>query len=56
MSNRSKLVVLIAFVIGVAIGFWVRGQLQVDRCLDAGGRWSEARGICEGPIELLTDP
>lgn len=53
MSNRSKLVVVIAFVAGVAVGFWLHGWLQIDRCLDAGGRWSEGRGICEGPIEVL---
>ena len=56
MSNRAKLVIGIAFAVGAASGFWGRGQLQVDRCLDAGGRWSEARGICEGPVEVLGEP
>lgn len=54
MSNRAKL--LIAFVVGAVVGTWVRGQVQIDRCLDAGGRWSEARGICEGPVEILDEP
>lgn len=31
-------------VIGV---FWLPGFLEVDRCLDYGGRWSPAYNICE---------
>ncbi len=35
-----------------AIGYWFRGFMAEDGCLDAGGRWSEVYGFCE---RLLTE-
>ena len=32
----------------IALGLWLRGQLEVDRCLDAGGRWKAEAAVCEG--------
>lgn len=31
----------------VAAGLWVRQFLQVDGCLDSGGRWNYDDSICE---------
>lgn len=31
----------------LAGGLWLRLQLQIDRCLDAGGRWNDDYDECE---------
>jgi hypothetical protein len=31
----------------VLLGPWLKNQLDIDRCLDSGGRWSYERGSCE---------
>jgi len=35
-------------VLGLALGWWLRGFRAVDSCLDAGGRWEQRGGYCEG--------
>jgi hypothetical protein len=39
-------------VAAAALAAWLgsaaRGCLEVDRCLDAGGRWDDASGSCDG--------
>jgi hypothetical protein len=48
MSRRSTvLLVLIGAAIGMLLGYWFRGFLDRDKCLDAGGRWNVERGFCE---------
>lgn len=29
------------------LGFWARGLLSIDNCLDNGGRWNYQNGNCE---------
>lgn len=36
---------LLATLVGATV--FIRGCLQIDRCLDAGGRWNDAAGACE---------
>jgi hypothetical protein len=31
----------------VAGGLWLRRQIQIDSCLDAGGRWNYVSDECE---------
>jgi hypothetical protein len=41
---------LFVFVVGVALvaGFlWARRQIQVDTCLDSGGRFDNESGRCD---------
>lgn len=53
MRGRRGIVVaaLVALVVGLVAGWWIRGQMQIDGCLDAGGRWIHERGFCEGRLE-----
>ena len=49
MSARRCLVgilVLVAVGLGAA---WLYQQLEIDRCLDTGGRWQYENGLCEQP-------
>ena len=31
-----------------AAGWFLRGELAIDACLDRGGRWERAGGFCVG--------
>ena len=47
--TRIQLGVLALLVLAaIGGGFWIRRYMQVDRCLDAGGRWDYGRSYCEG--------
>ena len=34
-------------VLLIALAFWLKGYLAVDKCLDNGGRWNYKNGVCE---------
>jgi hypothetical protein len=52
MSSRIQTVtIVLAFVIGGILGFLVRGELVIDRCLDSGGRWNAVLGHCEKYVQ-----
>ena len=38
-------------VLGLLGGWWLRGCLAVDSCLDAGGAWEDRGGYCVGAPE-----
>jgi hypothetical protein len=46
--NRLKLLILlivfIAFTFAIRYAYW---QIQIDRCLDRGGRWDYVNDVCE---------
>jgi hypothetical protein len=39
---------VVGLLAGLAFGWWVRGQSDVDACLDAGGRWEGRGSYCVG--------
>ncbi len=44
-----KLVLVVSVVVALlAGGLWFRRQVQIDTCLDAGGRWDSVDQECEG--------
>jgi len=45
--NKKYLFLGITVVIFIA-GFWLRGQLQIDSCLDNGGKWDYEKKECIG--------
>jgi hypothetical protein len=47
MRARALFFVL-ALAAAFALGFWFKGFLLVDRCLDHGGRWNQQDATCEG--------
>jgi hypothetical protein len=44
---KHVLIACVAVVLLVAFGVWVKGCLDVDWCLDHGGRWNYEGGRCE---------
>lgn len=47
MSKKKKFILAIAVLLLVAFAFWMKGCLDVDKCLDNGGRWNYEKGVCE---------
>jgi hypothetical protein len=48
MRTRTAVVLLIAVaIVSLTFGYWLRGFMAIDSCLDAGGRWNYERGFCE---------
>lgn len=47
MPLRKILILAVVLILLIAGGIWLRKQLQIDSCLDAGGRWNYEEGVCE---------
>lgn len=45
---RRRAVVWVSIAIALCVGWWARGFMAVDACLDAGGRWEARGGFCDG--------
>ena len=46
--SLKKFIVFAVLLIMLIIGsIWLRTQLQIDSCLDGGGRWNYKNGICD---------
>jgi hypothetical protein len=57
MSITRRNIAILAGAITVAVasaafGYWLRGFMAEDGCLDAGGRWNHAYNFCE---RLITE-
>jgi len=48
MKIRKILLGALVLALLVAVGLWVQNEVQVDSCLDRGGRWDQERQMCEG--------
>jgi hypothetical protein len=46
-SKKSLVLLLVVAVVLLAFGLWFRRFMQVDACLDSGGRWNYDSNICE---------
>ena len=51
MSGQARLLVAVFLLIPLSLWLIPRATrwVAIDRCLDSGGRWEEARRQCEGP-------
>lgn len=47
VNIRHVLLVLLAILAAFLAGYFFRGWMEVDRCLDRGGRWNDAMAACE---------
>lgn len=47
LNIRHVLLVLLAILAVFLAGYFFRGWIEVDRCLDRGGRWNDALAACE---------
>lgn len=46
MGRRFIFAILFSAVVAGYAGWWLRGQSDVDACLDAGGRWETRGSYC----------
>ena len=47
MSKKKKIPLVIALILLIAFTFWMKGCVDIDKCLDNGGRWNYEKGVCE---------
>jgi hypothetical protein len=48
MSRRTRLVLCaLSLALLVIFGYFLKGFLEIDSCLDRGGRWNYETGTCE---------
>ena len=47
MSKTRKFFVAVAILLLIAFTYWCKGFLEIDKCLDSGGRWNYEVGTCE---------
>lgn len=46
-TPRRAWIAALGMIALLGAGIWAKGCLDVDRCLDGGGRWNHERGDCE---------
>ncbi len=59
MRTRTRLILLAAAALVLAAALaWLKRQVDIDRCLDAGKCWSASRDACdyEGTAECRPGP
>jgi len=47
MSPKKLIVLFVLLILLIVGGIWLRDQLQIDSCLDNGGRWNYEYSGCE---------
>jgi hypothetical protein len=47
MSKIKIIILSIMLLLLIVFAYWFKGQLDIDKCLDSGGRWNYEKGICE---------
>ena len=47
VSKKKKVLLIAAALLLIAFAYWMKDYLDVDKCLDSGGRWNYEKGICE---------
>lgn len=45
--KRAFVWLVVGVGLGVVLSGWLRRQIDIDRCLDAGGRWAPESGHCQ---------
>jgi hypothetical protein len=49
MKKLYKFIILIIITIALSVIFlWLKNQLNIDFCLDSGGKWIYEKNTCEG--------
>jgi hypothetical protein len=51
MLKGKKIIVVIIFVILFSIGLWLKRFIEIDKCIDLGGRWDYETGECVNTME-----
>lgn len=51
MKRPLAIGALLAAILIIALGTWLKRGLSIDSCLDRGGRWNYELSVCEGASE-----
>ena len=51
MNKKKKISLVIALILLISLAFWMKGCVDIDKCLDNGGRWNYEKGVCEARIK-----
>lgn len=46
MKITRAILICITVILAIAAAFWIKEQLDIDRCLDSGGRWDYEQSMC----------
>ena len=46
-ESKLKIALVIAFLLGCFVIFFMQDFIAIDECLDSGGRWNYQTKICE---------
>jgi hypothetical protein len=47
MSKKKKTSLIIMLIFVVVFLFWIKSCVDIDKCLDNGGRWNYEKDVCE---------
>jgi hypothetical protein len=45
---QRRIIAAVAILTALYLGWWARGFVDIDSCLDAGGAWVYEGGYCRG--------
>lgn len=45
-TKRRVIWLLLVLAVSIPLAIWLYGQLQIDKCLDAGGAWNYEQQSC----------
>ena len=51
MKTRKILLGVFVVALLVAVELWMQDEVQIDSCLDRGGKWDQERQMCDGATE-----
>jgi hypothetical protein len=47
MRKKKFILLIIIILLCIPVYLWIKRQLEIDSCLDKGGRWNYESGKCE---------
>jgi hypothetical protein len=47
MRKKKLIVMALIMILALAFIYWCKGYMDVDKCLDGGGRWNYEKSSCE---------
>lgn len=53
MSSKKLIIIAVVVALLVVGSVWLWQQIQIDRCLDNGGRWNYENGKCEASVARM---
>jgi hypothetical protein len=52
MENKRTIISLAMMLLFIVLVFYIKRWIDIDKCLDRGGRWNDETCECEGSREF----